>query len=191
MSASMQCPFCQTPLKADAAECPDCRLTFPRTSALVGAMPRIAPVVADTTRQLPAGDQAKLKKHIGRMQRRFPQLVLQVVMHSFPAEHPFAMHVFWMFNAGNFAGDSQRGKDNHALLVALDPARGEAAIMPGYGLEALLKKEALDHLLELAGPAWEDGRWADGIFRVLDGLDQLLESVAIPEAANGKTGGEF
>ena len=177
----MWCPFCQTPLQAAAAECPACRLTFPRTRALVGAVPRLAPVVADTTRQLSATDQAHLKKEIAKIQRRFPQLVLQVVMHVFPAEHPFPMHVFWLFNAGNFAGDSKRGKDNHALLIALDPTRGEAAIMPGYGLEPFLKPETLDHLLELAGPAWAGHRWADGISRVLGGLDQLLESIAIPE----------
>jgi uncharacterized membrane protein YgcG len=185
----MHCPFCQTPLQADAAECPACRLTFPRTCALVGALPRLAPVVADTTRQFSATEQLKLKKQIARIQRRFPQLVLQVVMHEFPAEHPFSMHVFWLFNAGNFAGDSKRGKDNHALLIALDPARGEAAIMPGYGLEPFLKTETLDHLLELASPAWESRRWADGISRALDGLDQLLESIALPEEAGER--GEF
>ena len=185
----MRCPFCQTPLKADAAECPACRLTFPRTCALVGALPRLAPVVADTTRQLGTADQAKLKKEIAKIQRRFPQLVLQVVMHAFPEEHPFSMHVFWLFNAGNFAGDSHRGKNNHALLIALDPARGEAAIMPGYGLEPFLKPETLDHLLELASPAWENLRWAEGISRVLGGLDQLLESIAIPEKADEP--GEF
>lgn len=184
----MQCPFCQTPLKADTAECPACRLTYPRTAALVGALPRLAPVVADTTRQLGPADQLKLRKRIEEIQRRFPQLVLQVVMHSFPTEHPFSMHVFWLFNAGNFAGDSRRGKDNHALLLALDPTRGEAALMPGYGLEPFLKTETLDHLLELASPAWESGRWADGIFRVLDGLDQLLESIAIPEEAGAERG---
>ena len=48
------------------------------------------------------------------------------------------MHVFWMFNAANFAGDIRRGKDNHALLVALDPVRGEAAIGFGYGLEKIV-----------------------------------------------------
>lgn len=187
----MQCPFCQTPLKADAAECAACRLTFPRTSALLGALPRLSPVIADTTRLLTAADQTKLKKRIGEIQRRFPQLVLQVVMHTFPEEHPFSLHVFWVFNGGNFAGDSQRGKDNHALLVALDPSRGEAAIMPGYGLEPFLKRETLDHLLELAGPAWEAGRWADGIFRVFEGLDQLLESIAVPDDLAGSGRGEF
>ncbi len=153
-------------------------------------MPRLNPVVADTTRKLGASDQAKLKKRIAQIQRRFPQLVLQVVMHVFPEEHPFSMHVFWLFNAGNFAGDSQRGKDNHALLVALDPSRGEAAIMPGYGLEPFLKTEALDHLLELAGPAWEKENWTEGILLVLDRLDQLLESIAVPDEA-GAAKGDF
>jgi uncharacterized membrane protein YgcG len=187
----MQCPYCQTLQQAGAAECPACRITFPRTSALVGALPRLAPVVADTTRSLGAAEQGKLKQRIAAIQRRFPQLVLQVVVHQFPPEHPFSMHVFWLFNAGNFAGDICRGKDNHALLVALDPTRGESAIMPGYGLETFLKSEALDHLLELAGPAWETGRWADGLFRVLDGLDQLLESIAIPIHPTSQEKGEF
>ncbi len=94
-------------------------------------------------------------------------------------------------NSGNFAGDSHRGKDNHALLIALDPSRGEAAIMPGYGLERFLKTEALAHLLELAGPAWEHARWADGIFGLLDGLDRLLESIAFPEDGAASLEGEF
>jgi hypothetical protein len=77
------------------------------------------------------------------------------------------------------------------LLLAIDPARGEAAVMPGYGLEPLLTRQAVDHLLELAGPAWENRRWADGMFRVLDGLEQLLESVAIPEEAPVQEQGEY
>lgn len=175
----MQCPFCRTSLAADATECKACRVTYPRTSALVGAMPRVSPVVSDSTSSLSAADLRKLRRRIDEIQRRFPQLVMQLLIHYFPEEYPFSMHVFWIFNAGNFAGDSHRGKDNHALLVVLDPHRKESAIVPGYALEPFLKSEALDHLLELASPMWEKEAWADGFFRVLDGLDQLLESVAI------------
>lgn len=187
----MRCPYCQLPLHANAPECPACRLTYPRTCALVGAVPRLMAMVADTTRSLSPSDQAKLKRRISAIQQRFPQLVLQVVMHRFPEEHAFSMHVFWLFNAASFAGDGRRGKDNHALLLALDPARGEAAIMPGYGLEPFLAHEAVDHLLELAGPAWENGRWADGIMRVLDGLDQWLETIAIPDQATVAVLGDY
>lgn len=187
----MRCPYCQLPIHASAPECPSCRLTYPRTTALLGALPRLSTVVADTTGSLKGTEPSKLKARIGQIQRRFPQLALQVVMHRFPAEHPFSLHVFWLFNAASFAGDGNRGKDNHALLLAIDPARGESAIMPGYGLEPFLSAEALDHLLELAGPAWESGRWADGIHRVLDGLDQWLETIAVPEEAEAGTKGEF
>lgn len=187
----MQCPFCQTPLRPDARECPACRLTFPRTSALIGELPQLAPMVADTTGVLAAADEAKLKKRIIRIQRRFPQLVLQLVIHAFPAEHPFSMHVFWMFNAANFAGDIRHGKNNHALLVALDPVRCESGIIPGYGLEVFLKTESLDSLLKLAAPAWESGRWADGLLAVLNGLDPLLESIAVPDDGIDDNEGKF
>ena len=190
-SGAMQCPFCQAPLYASAPECPACRLTYPRTSALVGAAPRLTPMVSDTTRSLSASDQARLKRRITAIHTRFPELTMEVVMHHFPEQHPFSMYVFWLFNAAAFDSEGGRGKDNHALLLAIDPARGEAAIMPGYGLEPFLNREALDHLLELAGPSWEGGHWADGILRVLNGLDQWLETIALPHVEAAPLSGEY
>lgn len=179
------------PVDADAAECGECRLTFSRTAALAGAPPRLDLPVADTGGLLPDSDKARLRKRIARIRRHFPELVLQVAIHAFPAEHPFSMHAFWLFNAGNFAGDSRRGKANHALLILLDPGRGEAAIVPGYGLEPFLKPDALDDLLESAGPVWQARRWADGISTVLDGLERLLESIAVQEFAGSRVGNAF
>jgi hypothetical protein len=186
----MQCPYCQNTVQATAFECPACRLTFPRTNALVGALPRLTPVVADTLGLLKVAEQHKLIKRIGEIRHRFPQVIIQIVVHGFSAEHPFSMHAFWLFNAGNFAGDSHRGKDNHSLMIALDPHRKESAIVPGYGLESFLKNEALDHLLELAGPAWENACWSEGLSQVLDGLDRLLESSAMPDEV-GIENGDF
>lgn len=101
------------------------------------------------------------------------------------------MHAFWMCNAGNFAGDSRRGKDNHAIFIAVDPKRQEAAIVVGYGLEPFLTQGMLDQLLEAASPAWQSARWADGLFSVLDGLGELLRTFAIPETARQLTAAEF
>lgn len=179
----MRCPFCQGPLKPSAPECPACGLSYPRTCTLLGAVPRITPLVADTTGTLRTSDHKRVTRHLTRMQKRFPQLVPQVVMHRFPAEHPFSMHAFWLFNAADFAGASRRGRDNHALMLVIDPYREEAAIVPGYGLEPFLTRESLDRLLEMAEPAWQDLRWSDGILRVLDGIDLLLESIAVTEDA--------
>jgi uncharacterized membrane protein YgcG len=153
-------------------------LTFPRTSALVGVLPRLNPVVADTVGCLKGGESTKLNRRIQGLQRRFPQLTVQVVMHRFPAEHPFTMHAFWLFNAGALAGEFQRGKDNRALLVVVDPYRQESAIVPGYALEPLLDQEALDHLLEMSAPAFREGKWMIGFEVLLDGLELLLEAVS-------------
>jgi uncharacterized membrane protein YgcG len=166
-------------------------LTFPRTGALVGALPRLNPVIADTTGQLKRGETAKINRRIQRIQRRYPELVVQVVMHRFPTEHPFSMHAFWLFNAGAFAGEGKRGKDNRAILILIDPFRQESAIVPGYGLEPLLRREALDHLLEMSGPAFHSGKWYLGLDVLFDGLDLLLESVSTITEGVGQDGGEF
>ncbi|WP_411825932.1 hypothetical protein [Luteolibacter sp. AS25] len=166
-------------------------LTFPRTIALVGATPRLSPVVADTTAQLRSGEAGKISKRIGKIQRRFPQVLVQVVMHRFPEEHPFPMHAFWLFNAGAFAGEGKRGKNNFALMIAIDPYRKEAAIVPGYGLEPLLKEEALYHLLEMSGPAFQSRKWELGLEVLLDGLEQLLDTVSVTEEEGVATGGDY
>lgn len=175
----------------DAPECPACRLTFPRASALVGAMPRLLTVVADTTGQLKKSTTRKLHKQILRVQRRYPQLVIQMVMHRFVAEHPFSMHAFWLFNAGAFAGEAKRGKDNYALLILVDPSREEAAIVPGYGLEPLLQQQALDHLLEMSSPAFQSKKWELGLEVMLEGLEQLLETVTIIDESTRFGQGEY
>jgi len=187
----IRCPYCQTPLRPDAPECPSCMLTFPRTSALVGALPRLNPIVADTVGSLRSGDSSKLNRRIQAIQRRFPQIIVQVVMHRFPAEHPFSMHAFWLFNAGAFAGELKRGRDNRALLIVVDPFRQESAIVPGYGLEPILKQEALDHLLEMSGPAFGEGKWLIGFEVLLDGLELLLESVTSESETSVYSEGDF
>jgi uncharacterized membrane protein YgcG len=166
-------------------------LTFPRTGMLVGALPRLNPIVADTTGHLGGGDSAKLKRRIQRLQKRFPQLTVQVAMHRFAAEHPFSMHAFWLFNAGAFAGELKRGRDNRALLIVVDPFRQESAIVPGYGLEPLLKEEALTHLVEMSGPAFGEGKWLIGFEIMLDGLELLLESVSSESETTAYGEGEY
>lgn len=187
----MNCPYCQTPLRADAAECPACRVTFPRASSLLGALPLLHPVVSDTSRLMRSKETTRIRKRIERLQVRFPQVVVQVVLHAFPHTHPIGLYAFWIFNGGIIAGHANRGRNNHAILLLVDPDRGESSLMPGYGLEPFLRPGTLEHLLELASPAWAQSRWSEGILRVLEGLDQLLESVATPMSEMAAVEGNY
>ena len=147
-------------------------------------MPRISTGVSDLANALPKGDAKKIAKAISRLAWTFPQVSVNVLLHVFPAEHPFELHVFWIFNAAGLSPESQKGGENRSILLALDPAQGKSALMVGYGLEPYLGDEALDHLLELSEPAWKAGDWTRGILDLLGGLDRLLESAAM-EVANG------
>lgn len=195
----MRCPYCRTRLTENAIECPACRLTLDRASALLGPVPRLGQGVADPAGVLPKGDAAKIAKAIGRLTWTFPQVSLHVLLHIFPEDHPFDLHVFWLFNSGGFSTESQKAGENRSILLAIDPALGRSALTVGYGLEPFLGDEALDHLLELAEPAWRNGEWTRGILEVITGLDRLLESAALEVAAGfglsalatAKRNGEF
>jgi uncharacterized membrane protein YgcG len=180
----MRCPFCRTRLEEVSPECPNCRLTFDRANALLGPMPRISTGVSDLAGVLPKGDAKKISKAIARLTWTFPQVSVNVLLHLFPAEHPFELHVFWIFNAAGLSPDNQKGGENRSILLALDPGQGKSALMVGYGLEPYLGDDALDHLLELSEPAWKAGEWTRGILELLAGLDRLLESAAM-QVANG------
>ena len=154
-------------------------------------MPRLTTVVADTTGLLKKSTIRKVNKEILRIQKHYPQLIIQVAMHGFIPEHPFSMHAFWLFNAGAFAGEAKRGKNNHALLILIDPYRQESAIVPGYGLEPLLQPQALDHLLEMSSSAFQAAKWELGLEVMLDVLEQLLESVTVVDETRRFGEGEY
>jgi len=115
-------------------------------------------------------------------------LTMQIVMLALPKEQPVELYAFWLFNEGGFASKEKRGVNNHALMVLLDPYRCETVIVPGYGLEPLLKQEEMERVLNMARPLFEEYRWQDGLLVILDGLDKVLDSVSESEE---RRNGEF
>lgn len=195
----MLCPYCQTVLTETAQECPGCQMNLSRAATLLGPVPRLEIGISDDTLALSNKDRSLLHKRIESIEQRFPQVTIQVTCHSFPSEHPFSLYVFWMFNMGGISAESAKAGDNHTILLALDPVAGNSSIMVGYGLEPFLGEPALNHLLEVAEPAWIDQAWAEGIGIVLDGLEPLLECAVkeigitfdLPTTPDEVLGGEF
>ncbi len=181
----MRCPYCRSPLRETSPECPACRLSFSRVKALLGPVPRLTPGISDNTRLIGPLGARRIRAALDRLRRRYPQINPHVVLREFPGPHPFELQVFWLFNAGGLSAEDQKGSANRAVLLAIDPPNGRAAIMVGYGLEPFLGDEALDRLIEIAGPSWRAGKFSDGILTVLRGLDHLLAGVidALPETA--------
>lgn len=171
----MRCPFCRTRLTEHTAACPACHLTRDRVSTLLGPADPLASAVTDHCKQLTHREISKLEKRIQRMSSTLPQVRFRVVLQTFPAEHPFDLHIFWLFNCGGLPTDDKPPGENRNILLALDPSLGRSALMLGYGLEPFIADDALDHLLESAEPAWVTGDWSGGILRITDALQTLLK----------------
>lgn len=171
----MRCPYCGTGLRERSTECPACRLDLNRAARLLGPVPRIEPVVCDSTGALSQQERKGLKKRIGEITTRFPQVRIQLVFRHFSDGHPIGLHAFWMFNLGAFWSETEKHGANRTLLLLVDPIDAEASITPGYGLEPFIQDAELDDLLDLAAEEWAGKRWGGGTLTLLDGLEALLE----------------
>lgn len=172
----MRCPYCKNPLTELAPECPACRLELGRARAILGPVPAMKVQLTDHTAALVPAEIKRIHKRIDRLERRFPQVRLQILVHHFPSEHPLELYVFWIFNAGGISSVNDKAGANHTVLLVLDPIDGKSSLMVGYGLEPFIDDGQLDDLLDDARLAWSDKAWAEGIMTVLDGLDGVLES---------------
>lgn len=175
----MRCPYCRAALEENSAECPSCKLTLNRAASLLGAVPRIAPGLSDAAVILSPREIKRLGARIHEMKRRFPQVTLHIIVRDVPTNHPFDLYLFWLFNNANLSEEAHKGGENRDILLLLDHVQNRVGMIVGYGLEPFLREEALDHLLEMAEPAFREQRWMDGFLSIIDGLDQLLEAAAI------------
>ncbi|MEP4076518.1 TPM domain-containing protein [Haloferula sp.] len=174
-------------------------MNLARAAKLLGPVPRFEKGISDTTRALSEKEVSDLNKRIKVIEQRFPQITIQVVCHSFPLEHPFPLYVFWVFNMGGISTATETAGDNHTILLALDPVIGKSSLMVGYGLEPFISNPALNHVLEQAEPAWIDQAWGEGIQKVLEVLEPLLESAVkeigasfdLPTTPDEIRGGDF
>ena len=119
----MRCPYCRTRLTETAVECPKCVLTLDRASALLGAVPRLGRGVCDTTGVLTRPEVQKLAKAATRLCWRFPQITFDILLHGFPLDHPFDLHVFWIFNSA-FPANRQKAAKTAASSWRSIPGRG-------------------------------------------------------------------
>jgi len=68
----MDCPYCKTKMAAAATECPLCRVTFPRASALLGAVPRLTTGVSDEGGLMSLTDANRVRGAIRALKGKFP-----------------------------------------------------------------------------------------------------------------------
>jgi uncharacterized membrane protein YgcG len=174
----MRCPYCRAELRETSPECPSCRLSLARAGVLLGPVPRLEGRVSDYAGLLGKRGRTLVIGAIERLERRFPQLSIHVMLREFSLEHPLEVQVFWLFNTAGFFAEDTKGSRNFGVLLALDPPHARSALMVGYGLEPFVPDEMLDEWLGLGEPDWQRADYAAGIAKALRNMESGLREIA-------------
>ena len=105
---------------------------------------------------------------------RFPQIFVAIYTGSFGELADIRQFGFWLLNRGIFDDAPVQKRNEAGILVTIDPESKAAGMVFGYLLDPFLEESDTFECLSRAHAYWLEGRYADGIVRVLAHLDGIL-----------------
>ncbi len=85
----------------------------------------------------------------------------------------------WFANRARFGSLERTGSDNYDLLLVIDAAAREAALLAGYGLEPFVSEANLEEALQTLAPLCRESDWVGGIRSFLQALIAKLSACAL------------
>ena len=119
-------------------------------------------------------DRERVQLAMGRFSKKFPQLFIAVYTGR-PGQiedlRPFS---FWLLNRAAFDDVPVDMPNENGVLLSIDPESRAACITYGYLLDEHLNEDKTFDCLARAHGHWLEERYADGIVRVIDRLEEVL-----------------
>lgn len=168
-----KCPSCRRPVDVPAPSCPHCHVSLRKLDLKFGVAPKHLGTVTDHEQILTSAERRHLTTLLRLFQRKFPQMIFEVVIAELAAGTSIGEYTFWLANRMRFSAIEAKGERNFDLLLVVNTT-GESGLSAGYGLENLVAEEELRSALEGGRESFAAGRWAEGIERC---VDYLLERV--------------
>lgn len=175
----MKCPSCATPLAAPLPRCPECQLSLQRLDRKFGLVPRHSRYLSDRSGRLTLPEMKVLRKALRLFEKKFPQILLSVLVTELPAGHGVEEYAFWMANRARFSSVEKTQNDNFDLLLLIDAASDMAALIAGYGLEPYVSEEDLQRALAALSRPLRAGDWAGAIHACLQALSLTLRDCSV------------
>lgn len=170
----ISCPACGGPLKADSKWCPACQFTGSHTLELFPDDPPPLLPVLDAVGLLPKDGVRKICSAVNRLRAHFPQFQWKVCIVNLPAGSSLPIFGFWLLNASPLYGETA---DERAwtVLLLINEANGQAAVIPGYGAEPFLADDEWKGALSLMAEPWQSGKPVEAILRFFKGARANLD----------------
>lgn len=170
----MKCPRCVQRIHRAAESCPHCGFTLADADARFGAHDVRIRSLADAAGILRRDERHRVEMGMERIGRRFPQLFVAVYTGSLGEVANLRQFGFWLLNRAAFE-DQPADKPNEAgILLTIDPESKAAGMVFGYLLDPFLDESDTFECLSRAHACWLEGRYADGILKLLEHLDGIL-----------------
>lgn len=109
-----------------------------------------------------------------RFHRRFPQLFVAVYTGSLGELANLRQFGFWLLNRAAFEDVPVEKPNEAGILIVIDPESKAAGMTYGYLLDAFLEESDTFECLSRAHAYWLEGRYAEGLLRVLAHLEVVL-----------------
>ena len=109
-----------------------------------------------------------------KITRRFPQLFVAIYTGSLGEVANIRQFGFWLLNRSAFEDVPVEKPNEAGILITIDPESKAAGMVFGYLLDPYLEESDTFECLSRAHAYWLEGRYADGIVRVLTHLDGIL-----------------
>ncbi len=139
-----------------------------------GLVPRHSRYLSDRSGRLPIPDMEAIRKALRLFEKKFPQILLSVLVTELPADSRVNEYAFWMANRARFSSVEKKENDNFDLLLVLDVVAKEAALTTGYGLEPYVSEEVLRGALEAMAAPLRKGDLPGGILAGVQALTAKL-----------------
>ncbi len=170
----MRCPRCVQQIHRAAAACPHCGFTLADAEKRFGDGELTLRRLTDGTGLFRGSERKRVMARLDRFGRRFPQLFAAVYTGSGGGSAHLRQFGFWLLNHAAFEDVAEEQSNAAGILLVLDPAAKAASISFGYMLDPYLSQRDTFDCLARAHAWWLEGRYCEGVVRVIDQLDALL-----------------
>lgn len=130
--------------------------------------------LTDTAGILRREDRKRVDAALEKFTRRFPQIFAAVYTGSLGEVANMRQFGFWLLNRAAFEDVPPHQPNEAGILITIDPESKAAGMVFGYLLDPFLEESDTFECLSRAHAYWLEGRYADGIVRVLTHLEGIL-----------------
>lgn len=170
----MKCPRCVQRIHRAAESCPHCGFTLTDADRDFGHEEVRIQSLTDCAGILRRDDRHRVEQAMERLARRFPQVFVAVYTGALGEVANIRQFGFWLLNRAAFEDVPMEKPNEAGILITIDPESKAAGIVFGYLLDPFLDESDTFDCLSRGHAYWLEGRYSEGLQRVILHLDSIL-----------------